>query len=254
MGLIKYINSLRPLKRAEEDYDILIKDMDADLDAHESQSKRIQKEIEAENKSLDSEIKILDSRVDLARSTGDKKSIDESERALNKLKKRLERTKNKVAELEDLNIAFKKKYDVSNEKMEKITSRISKWIIVDFFLLNALIIGVCSYLSTVLTGEFVNGVHISYYEALAQIFPVVLIALFIGTVPTQAPKNTSTWSLLTQGNKFIGLLPFAIGELACLITLGTQTSTTLALNATAVSIGALCVLVYIRVVHGTLEP
>lgn len=254
MSFLKYINWLRPLKRAEDHLDSLIEQMGKDLDAFEQTMKPLQVEAEAENASVGAELEILAARLEVAQATADNNEINKLDLMSKDMQKRIQVIKAKIEKQEKLKNKFEKRHDLVKVKIEKAQVRLSKWIVIYATVTIVTMILLSAYVGTLGDNKFVNDVHMSYYEALAQIFPVVLIALFVGGINKKADNNRrSTWVLLVRESKFLGLSSVAIGEFASLMAIASQTSNALTLYATTISLGLLCALLFTRVVQGRLS-
>lgn len=102
---------------------------------------------------------------------------------------------------------------------------------------------------------FGQGVSSSYYQTVAQILPLLLVAIFLNGTPDPADdkKPKSAWYRVNFRGKLEGLLSVTIGEVACLIAISYNISGTMLLVITIYSLLVVTGLAYAKIIHGSQE-
>lgn len=97
-----------------------------------------------------------------------------------------------------------------------------------------------------------SDISINYYITLAGILPVLLIALFLTRPDSKRRKaKQSLWQLMLAPDKTEGLVGFTVGEVACLVVIAINHSTTLLFVASLVGALLMVMITFQRIVYGT---
>jgi hypothetical protein len=124
---------------------------------------------------------------------------------------------------------------IFSPEAEKLIDRYARNLVI-FIIFSLLVLLLINYiLYKIFFPDFGRNINIGFYEALAQILPVLLIALFLAETPeiksNSAQRierlNRSVWQRLTiNDDRLLGLITFIPAELACLIAIARDSTGT----------------------------
>jgi len=247
-------NFFRPFKRAKTALNTASDELGKELDTFKNKISPLQDEIDSEFGALQLELERLDARLQtaIAAATPNQREIDRVEASHKKLMDREKLLKEKVTKFKIMNDAHQERSQTLEDQLEKAYTNALKWLVIGSTGAVFALILLATFLSTEITGTPTNRIAMSYYEALAQIFPVLLIALFVSPSNKSSSSKAiaSKWVLIAKNSKHLGLLGAAIGEFACLSALATQSSYIWMHSSTTAGLCILATLLVLRVVEG----
>jgi hypothetical protein len=190
----------------------------------------------------------------------DRQLSPEETDALKLEQKNIERRFKRIRKLNDQLQAFPSEYEQlkqSNQRhIHKLLGRHGR-IIVFFTIFAFGILFLINYFYwKVIEPDFGHNVKPGYYQAVAQLLPLLLVAIFLsGNKDDKKEKEIPEpgWYRVNFSGRLEGLFAVTVGEIACLIAIAYERTGTGLFTLTIFSLLMLTRLTYLRIVNGKID-